>query len=329
MRLWQWLSSRGESVHYLATSRASGALHPVLDRQVRSVHSADLYALARWARLVVWFEPFPALSDLLELIDTQPRQVLVACPSLLQAWDESVWRGFLRIVAAPAIISSLRQQWTNRPLPEQRLLACSWDAGVPLVRRDGLLHANHQLHVLLLLDTPTIKGPAVSLWPVLARLVPTLRHASLTLAFSARLPDLQQRQMQALLAQSSRVRYCRWRSWDDLWLQAHQHDVVAYLAQRYDTTAMASRLLATGAPLIAWDHPVVAEWLHPQRAGWLVRCAVDTLRHDWWSAVPDWQALAECLAQIDARPREVLTRQAGMELPRSFSQTWSALLEES
>lgn len=328
IRLWQWFTSRGETVHYLATSRASGVLHLALDQQVRSVHTADLYALTRWAKLVVWFEPYPVLAEMLDLLDTQPRQVLVACPSLLQPWDESVWRGFLRIVAAPPVIVSLRQQWANRPLAEQRLLPCHWDAGVPLVRRDGLLQAHQQVRFLVLLDTPTVKGPAASLWSILSGLLPRLQRSSLTVACSARCSDAQQRQIQALSAMSSRFSFLRWRTWDELWLQAHQHDVVAYLAQRYDTTALASRLLATGSPLITWDHPVMADWLHPQRAGWLVRCAVDTLRHDWWSAVPDWHAFADCLVQIDRQPREVLARQAGMELSRSFVQTWSALLEE-
>jgi hypothetical protein len=177
-----------------------------------------------------------------------------------------------------------------------------WDPGVPITRDARLVDpARVGIYWPAASGSALRQGPEVAreVWLALAERA----SAYLTVGYSAAMPAATTRELRKLAAGAGgRFELVKDPAPDKEQLLFGRHDVTAWPTVAEGAGLAGLTSVYMGTPVVAFDHPVVAETVKDGRSGVLVPCELGYNSLGVPTAVPDYAAFGAALAELVAHP---------------------------
>jgi glycosyltransferase involved in cell wall biosynthesis len=276
LRLADLALSLGLDVRLVATSLKESHIHPFWDHRVRSSRGDGIYRAIHGCTHVVHFEVDRVVMAQVNLVAEKAVQILVPRWHSLHHSDVALVKEFDYVVCPGKTCDQIIQRELFKNCDAPNLLWGKWDSGIVSVRREGTVQ-DAKIRVCFFCDASAIDFCATMLFHVINELLTTIPRLEITVLSTKTWPRRERREMRRSHARwGARL---VWKPVGHLIEQAqefHDHDWIVLPSIRADFGINVSRILACGAPVIAYNVEPFSELIAHKSNGLLIPCEIGT-----------------------------------------------------
>lgn len=277
-RLADFVQSLGFDIEFSSTLRKTSNVHANWDRYLNRNTKVDYY---HWVQT--------GLSHIFFIGDVNGPELLAAKKSgakliLICLWDEIEQDSVDALPLFDHIICPNHKtlQLLKSKLNLENLLHIPWDPGVPLTQENRDIDPK-RLGLLWPLDGSQSTHQEPKFLPVAETVLKQCPNVWMTITYSSLMPPQGIKELRRLYqAGDGRVELIRNASWDKHLLLFGQHDITIWPTLIESVGLIGLSSLYMGAPVFAFDHPIIGEMIKDGKSGILVPCELQPN----WLGVP-------------------------------------------